>query len=156
MPTIPLSLPRRGSTYEPEHLMTATKNAKHDRTEITYSPWRHGGWYTSVRHHSGACGCVSRNYPDKKWRIACDPRGFDANGRWTYASRREAALAEQVLVDAGAFCEGEECSKCQPVSDGHRDAWDALAAAHGELAEGRVNRASEIIAAAINEGRVPA
>jgi len=37
--------------------------------EPVYAPWRHGGWYvTNVRYPSGAVGCVSRNYPEKKWR----------------------------------------------------------------------------------------
>ena len=41
----------------------------------TYSPWRHGGWYVdNIRYPSGAVGCVSRNYRDRKWRIVCDPR----------------------------------------------------------------------------------
>ncbi|MCU7369522.1 hypothetical protein PEC18_01190 [Paucibacter sp. O1-1] len=66
-----------------------------------YSPWRHGGWYVSgVRYPSGACGCVSRNYPDRKWRIVCDSRRGDLNapGDVTYRSRGEAAGAEQVLA----------------------------------------------------------
>jgi hypothetical protein len=67
-------------------------------TKHTYERWRHGGWYvTSVRHPSGAVGCVSRNYPDKKWRIVCDPRG-DAH---TYPSRDAAADAEAALIAEG-------------------------------------------------------
>lgn len=63
----------------------------------TYSPWRHGGWYVNnVRYPSGAVGCVSRNYPDKKWRIVCD----DRPGDHTYASRDAAARAERVLAGA--------------------------------------------------------
>ncbi|BDE73439.1 MAG TPA: hypothetical protein PK306_06470 [Aquabacterium sp.] len=68
---------------------------------LDYSPWRHGGWYVSeVRYPSGACGCVSRNYPDKKWRIVCDNRRGDLNapGDVTFRSRDEAARAEQVLA----------------------------------------------------------
>lgn len=68
---------------------------------FTYSPWRHGGWYVSgVRYPSGACGCVSRNYPDRKWRIACDGRRRDLNapGDVTFRSREEAARAEQLLA----------------------------------------------------------
>lgn len=65
-------------------------------TEFTYTPWRHGGWYISnIRYANGAFGCVSRNYPDKKWRIVCDPRGDAAP---TYKSRREAAAAEYFLA----------------------------------------------------------
>lgn len=63
----------------------------------TYSPWRHGGWYVdNISYPSGACGCVSRNYEDKKWRIACDPRPFDEQP--TFANRNAAALAERDLV----------------------------------------------------------
>lgn len=60
-----------------------------------FSPWRHGGWYVSnVRYPSGAVGCVSRNYPDGKWRIVCDKR----EGDHTYPSRDEAARAEREIT----------------------------------------------------------
>lgn len=62
-----------------------------------YSPWRHGGWYVSnVIYPSGACGCVSRNYEDKKWRIACDPRPFEEQP--TFKTRDDAARAEFELA----------------------------------------------------------
>lgn len=61
-----------------------------------YSPWRHGGWYVNnVRYLSGAVGCVSRNYADRKWRIV------DENARHferTYSSRDAAARAELTLA----------------------------------------------------------
>jgi hypothetical protein len=64
-----------------------------------YDRWRHGGWYvTNVRYPSGACGCVSRNYDDGKWRIVCDPR-LDA--RPTFPSRDAAARAERDIASAG-------------------------------------------------------
>lgn len=64
--------------------------------EFEYEPWRHGGWYvTNIRYPSGAIGCVSNNYPDKKWRIACDTRD-DAP---TYPTRKAAAQAERALVE---------------------------------------------------------
>lgn len=64
---------------------------------LDYSPWRHGGWYVgAVRYPSGACGCVSRNYPDKKWRIACDERPFETAP--TFPNRDAAARAEQALA----------------------------------------------------------
>lgn len=68
---------------------------------LHYSRWRHGGWYVSgVRYPSGACGCVSSNYPDRKWRIVCDSRRQDLNASCdvTFRSREEAARAEQVLA----------------------------------------------------------
>jgi len=68
------------------------------KKDFGYSPWRHGGWYTNVRHPSGACGCVSRNYDDGKWRIVCDPRPFEA--RPTFKTRDEAAQAEADLIEA--------------------------------------------------------
>lgn len=72
--------------------------AKHHDDDFTYEPWRHGGWYVNeVRYPSGAVGCVSRNYEDGKWRIACDTRPADH----TYASRNEAARAERDLIAAG-------------------------------------------------------
>ncbi|MDK9702409.1 MAG: hypothetical protein OEL20_04665 [Sulfuritalea sp.] len=63
----------------------------------SYSPWRHGGWYVNnVKYPNGACGCVSSNYPDKKWRIACDGRPND----YTFPTRDAAAKAELELVKA--------------------------------------------------------
>ena len=68
-------------------------------SRFTYDRWRHGGWYVlEVRYRSGAVGCVSRNYPDKKWRIVDDPRGFDKGP--TFKSRDEAALAEWRIAQA--------------------------------------------------------
>ena len=66
--------------------------------EFSYSPWRHGGWYTNVRYPSGASGCVSNNYDDRKWRIACDPRPFEQQP--TFHSRHDAAMAEWHLVQS--------------------------------------------------------
>lgn len=61
--------------------------------EPDYSPWRHGGWYTNARYPSGACGCVSNNYDDKKWRIACGSyHGL------TFSTRRDAANAERAMT----------------------------------------------------------
>lgn len=58
-----------------------------------YERWRHGGWYVSnITYPSGAIGCVSNNYPDKKWRIACGPQDL------TFSSRNEAAYAERAMV----------------------------------------------------------
>jgi len=74
-------------------------------SQFTYSPWRHGGWYVdNVRYPSGAVGCVSRNYPDKKWRIVCDPRGDEAP---TFTNRDAAAAAELELtkIRAAAPCD---------------------------------------------------
>jgi hypothetical protein len=67
------------------------------RPIFTYSRRRHAGWYIdNVRYPSGACGCVSRNYEDRKWRIVCDPRPFDE--RPTFKTREEAATAEWALT----------------------------------------------------------
>lgn len=68
--------------------------------EPGYEPWRHGGWYTDARYPSGACGCVSNNYDDKRWRIACGPyHGL------TFSTRRDAANAERAMTLA--MCEAE-------------------------------------------------
>ena len=67
----------------------------------SYTKWRHGGWYVAgVQYVSGAVGCVSRNYPDRKWRIVCDPRPFAQQP--TFATRDEAAFAEYQLAHAEA------------------------------------------------------
>ena len=64
-----------------------------------YSPWRDGGWYVNnVRYPSGAAGCVSRNYPDKKWRIVCDKRETQP----TFKTRDAAAAAEFALAGGAA------------------------------------------------------
>ncbi|MBB4200751.1 hypothetical protein GGD83_004580 [Rhodoblastus sphagnicola] len=75
-------------------------------TSFDYSRWRHGGWYVgNVRYPSGACGCVSRNYVDRKWRIACDPRPFETQP--TFRTRDAAALGEWHLIQEIADAGGE-------------------------------------------------
>ena len=76
--------------------MTTTKPAAPPQS-FAYSRWRHGGWYVhNVRYPSGAVGCVSRNYADRKWRIACDPRPFEQQP--TFKCRDDAARAEWELA----------------------------------------------------------
>lgn len=73
----------------------------HTIRPFAYSRWRHGCWYVAgIRYPNAACGCVSNNYPDRKWRIVCDDRRQDLNapGDVTFRSREEAARAEQVLA----------------------------------------------------------
>ena len=66
---------------------------------FTYSRWRHGGWYVyGVEYPSGACGCVSNNYADRKWRIACDPRPFEQQP--TFKTREAAARGEYDYVQS--------------------------------------------------------
>ncbi|MBT2587922.1 hypothetical protein [Arthrobacter sp. ISL-95] len=78
-------------------ITAAPEAAPADTWTPQFSPWRHGGWYVdNVRYKSGAVGCVSRNYPDGKWRIVCDPRPFDEQP--TFKSRNEAARAERELA----------------------------------------------------------
>lgn len=84
----------------PKNSVSSTTTA--DWTPI-YSRWRHGGWYVhNVHYPSGACGCVSNNYVDKKWRIACDSRrrGLNEPGDYTFPSRDAAARAERELTEA--------------------------------------------------------
>ena len=65
--------------------------------QFTYSRWCHGGWYVhETIWPNGGCGCVSRNYPDRKWRIACDPRPFEQQP--TFRTRDQAARAEWLFV----------------------------------------------------------
>jgi hypothetical protein len=69
----------------------------------SFSKWRHGGWYiNNVQYPSGSLGCVSCNYPDKKWRIVCDSRRTDlgAPGDHTFRNRDAAARAEYALATA--------------------------------------------------------
>ena len=55
---------------------------------------------TNLHYPSGACGCVSNNYPDKKWRIACNTRrrNLGEEGDFTFKTRDAAARAERELV----------------------------------------------------------
>jgi hypothetical protein len=64
-----------------------------------YEKWRHGGWYvTNVRYPSGACGCVSRNFADGKWRIVDEAfRASDISAVRTFPNRDAAAKAEYEL-----------------------------------------------------------
>lgn len=67
----------------------------HDQADWTprYLRWRHGGWYVNnVSYPSGAVGCVSNNYPDRRWRIVGNE--FET----TFSSRDAAARAERVLT----------------------------------------------------------
>jgi hypothetical protein len=69
--------------------------------EPAFSRWRHGGWYVhNVRYPCGAIGCVSRNYPDRKWRIVCDSRRSElgTEGDITFPNRDAAARAEYALA----------------------------------------------------------
>jgi hypothetical protein len=52
----------------------------------------------SVPYQSGAIGCISRNYPDGKWRIVCDPR--PSEDQPTFETREQAAKAEWDLTQA--------------------------------------------------------
>lgn len=68
----------------------------------SYEPWRHGGWYvTNVRYPSGAVGCVSRNYSDRKWRIVGENTGPGEPGDRTFPNRDAAAGAERERAGRG-------------------------------------------------------
>jgi hypothetical protein len=63
-----------------------------------YEKWRHGGWCVlNVRYPSGAVGCVTNNFADKKWRIACDSRPFAEQP--TFKTRDAAARAEKIIAE---------------------------------------------------------
>ena len=71
-----------------------------EQWEPQYELWRHGGWYvTNVRYPSGACGCVSRNYSDRKWRIIADNSGPGEPGDITFKTRDDAARAEHAIAE---------------------------------------------------------
>lgn len=82
--------------------MTAPLHSPPPGWQPAYSRWRHGGWYVhNVRYPGGACGCVSRNYADRRWRIVCDPRNQgDLKTHVTFPSRDAAARAEYTLAMA--------------------------------------------------------
>jgi len=68
-----------------------------------YARWRHGGWYvTNVHYPSGAVGCVSRNYSDGKWRIACSETYPGSPFDRTFLSRDAAARAERAIAQLAA------------------------------------------------------
>lgn len=75
-----------------------------------FTSWRHGGWYVvNVRYRNGAVGCVSNNYEDRRWRIACDDRRdqLGGPGDYTFKSRDEAARAEFSMANAPAACDAK-------------------------------------------------
>jgi hypothetical protein len=75
-----------------KHRMTGVPPA-----EFTYDRWRHGGWYVQeITWPNGGCGCVSRNFGDRKWRIVCDPRPFEVQP--TFRTRDDAARGEWLFV----------------------------------------------------------
>jgi hypothetical protein len=81
----------------------AVQNGGNQEWTPVFSRWRHGGWYVNnVKYPNGACGCVSNNYPDKKWRITCDDRRKELGepGAFTFKSRDAAARAEFELANA--------------------------------------------------------
>ena len=64
---------------------------------FTYERWRHGGWYVAeITWPNGGCGCVTRNFADRKWRIACDERPFAEQP--TFRTRDDAARGEWLYV----------------------------------------------------------
>ena len=64
---------------------------------FTYERWRHGGWYVlEVTWPNGGSGCVTRNFTDRKWRIACDERPFEQQP--TFRTRDDAARGEWLYV----------------------------------------------------------
>ncbi len=78
--------------------MNTPKRTPQDSWTPEFSRWRHGGWYVcNVHYPGGAVGCVSNNYEDGKWRIACDPRAFEE--RPTFKNRTAAARAEKQYVE---------------------------------------------------------
>lgn len=78
---------------------------------IRYERWRHGGWYVNdVRYPSGAVGCVSRNYLDRKWRIVCDVRTSTFAKQQTYPTRKAAADAEVLIAEKEWTT--EKCHEC--------------------------------------------
>lgn len=101
-------------------MTTAGSVAHVGNWEPVFSRWRHGGWYVSnVCHLGGACGCVSNNYPDKKWRIVDDPHRNElgAAGDFTFPSRHAAAVAEYEMAAAEI---AEELRNWDRISDdGH-------------------------------------
>jgi hypothetical protein len=73
--------------------MSITTETTDQTWKPSYSRWRHGGWYVdNCVYLSGAVGCVSNNYPDKKWRIVCGPQEI------TFPSRDAAARAEYAAI----------------------------------------------------------
>lgn len=84
-----------------DHATREARRITDPNPTFSYTRWRHGGWYVGgVRYPSGACGCVSNNYPDKKWRIVCDDRRNNLHepGDFTFRSREDAARAEHGLA----------------------------------------------------------
>ncbi|MFL1449167.1 hypothetical protein ACI77O_12300 [Pseudomonas tritici] len=82
--------------------VTQALKALPEQWNPVFSKWRGGGWNAHAVHYpTGSIGCVSCNYPDKKWRIVCDERRTGALGEpgdQTYPTRLAAAGAEYELA----------------------------------------------------------
>ncbi len=83
---------KRGRTLGEARHILAGSLARADWTP-SYQPWRHGGWYVNLQHPGGGCGCVSRNFDDRKWRVVC----FGSH-ETTYPNRDAAAYAEREIA----------------------------------------------------------
>lgn len=115
-----------------------TTNQPDESWTPTYSKWRHGGWYVqNVRYASGAIGCVSNNYPDGKWRIACDDRRVELGGEgdYTFPTRDAAARAEYALAN-----QKERSVEESDAAKGWKEAaiaWSVCASIHQQWAKGK-------------------
>lgn len=87
--------------------VAAGKAVRPEGWQPSYEAWRHGGWYvTNVRYPSGAVGCVSRNYSDRKWRVVCEGTGPGVAGDQVFPSRDAAAVAELAAAAREAYKAG--------------------------------------------------
>ena len=94
-------------TVVTDRMVQTAATGDNNQWQPEFSRWRHGGWYVdNLQYPSGAIGCVSNNYPDKKWRIVCDPRPFAEQP--TFANRVAAAHGERELIARAAERSGEQ------------------------------------------------
>jgi hypothetical protein len=78
--------------------MSATPTPKFT---ASYERWPHRRWRNnSAVYPSGTAGCISNNYPDKRWRISCTLINLD---HLTFSSRDDAAKAETLFTYALAM-----------------------------------------------------
>lgn len=119
----------------------------------SYESWRHGGWYvTSVRYPSGAVGCVSRNYADRKWRVVCENTGPGVEGDQVFRNRDAAAVAELAAAARDAYQAGRfDTSRLwlgrrTPVCASQRaSALAGIAAANADWAAGELTTSDDMI-----------
>jgi hypothetical protein len=122
-----------------------------------YSRWRHGGWYVdNVCFPQGHVGCVSRNYPDRKWRIVCDDRRSELGvaGDITFTSR-DTFRPCPIQLEGKIMATEAQLNHARRIveSEGHRP-WYEVKAAKKLLGIEEPDHVAEVLAEMATDARM--